>query len=201
MYNWRKMTEEQREELLKFRRIQQLPWHSPPHRAGDRVRYHITAACFEHRPIIGYSLERMSYFENKLLELLSGCCAKIYAWAVLPNHYHVLVKTGNILEPLKQLGREHGRISFRWNGEEKSRGRQVWCNALETTIKSEKHFWSSMNYIHNNPVRHGYVGKWQDWPFSSANRYLTDLGDEKAKFIWNKYPVTGYGDGWDDPDI
>ena len=38
------------------------------------------------------------------------------------------------------------------DGEEKTRGRQIWCHAAETLMKSERHFWATVNYFHPNPV-------------------------------------------------
>lgn len=48
MYLWRKLTPKQRDELMAFRHLQGLPWHSLAHRAGDKIHYLLTAACFEH---------------------------------------------------------------------------------------------------------------------------------------------------------
>jgi putative transposase len=56
-----------------------------------------------------------------------------------------------------------------------------------------------MNYIHHNPVHHGYVKKWTDWPYTSAHEFLKAVGREKAAEIWCKYPPLDYGKGWDDP--
>ena len=53
MYEWRKMTPEQREEALRVRKLFGLPWHGPPHFHGERVLFHVTAACYEHKPVIG----------------------------------------------------------------------------------------------------------------------------------------------------
>ena len=53
-------------------------------------------------------------------------------------------------------------------------------------------------YIHNNPVRHGYVKKWQEWPFSSAPEYLAAVGREQATAWWQEYPLLDYGAGWDE---
>ena len=36
-----------------------------------------------------------------------------------------------------------------------------------------------MDYIHYNPVKHGYVTKASDWPYSSLHRYIKkDIIDE-----------------------
>ena len=116
----------------------------------------------------------------------------------MPNHYHALIETTEILAVLADLGRMHGRLSFEWNGEENTRGRQVWCGAAERYMRNDAHFWATMNYIHHNPVHHGYVAHWQDWPFSSASEYLAAIGREEAARLWKEYPVLDYGKGWDE---
>jgi putative transposase len=64
-------------------------------------------------------------------------------------------------------------------------------------MKSERHFFATLNYVHNNPVHHGCVQHWQDWPWSSAAEFLEKMGYEKAKEIWRRYPVLDYGKNWD----
>ena len=90
----------------------------------------------------------------------------------------------------------HGRASFNWNGEENSRGRNVWCNSIDRWIRNERHFWTALNYIHHNPVKHGLVNKLQDWPFSSASDYLKKVGVKKAQEVWCEFPIRNYENGW-----
>jgi len=54
-----------------------------------------------------------------------------------------------------------------------------------------------MNYVHNNPVHHGYVDRWTDWPWSSAEKYLEAVGRDRASEIWREYPLLDYGKKWD----
>jgi putative transposase len=68
-------------------------------------------------------------------------------------------------------------------------------------MRNDAHFWATMNYVHHNPVRHGYVERWQDWPFSSALEYLQRVGPQQAARIWQTYPLLDYGEGWDDPEL
>ena len=63
-----------------------------------------------------------------------------------------------------------------------------------------RHKWAVVNYIHNNPVHHGYVARWQDWPFSSAVAFLDEVGYPRAQRIWVDYPVLDMGKDWDDPE-
>ena len=202
MYNWRKMTDAQRAEVLRLRKQLQQPWHSPPHWTSDRTnRYHITAACYEHKPVIGASPLRMQAFACNLLSTLGSHTSSIHAWAVLPNHYHALVTTTEVQALLGSLGRLHGRTSFEWNGKDQCRGRQVWCQAAETAMKSNGHFWATMNYVHHNPVHHCYSSKWQEWPFSSAADYLKTVGARRAEQIWIECPILDYGKVWDPAEL
>jgi putative transposase len=192
------MNEAERREALALRKALSLPWHGPPHPYGGAGAFHLSAACYEHAPFIGVSPARMAECERKLLETVQGCCESVHAWCVLPNHYHVLVQTPNLKVVTGALGRFHGRTSFRWNGEDSARGRHVWHRCSDRRIRSERHFWAVMNYVHHNPVHHCYVERWERWPFSSARRFLDEVGREEAARIWKAYPLLDFGKGWDD---
>src|SRR5687768_18525401 len=70
MYEWRKMTAKQREAALLSRQENHVPWRGPPHYEADSALYLITAACYEHQPIIGTSPARMGEFEGELLKTI-----------------------------------------------------------------------------------------------------------------------------------
>ena len=199
MYTWQQMTPRVRAEALSFRKCQDLPWHRPPHRESDRTTsYLFTAACYNHAPVIGRSAARMAEFEDVLITTIRHECQELFAWVVLPNHYHVVARTLDCFQTLKALGQMHGRTSCTWNGEDDRRGRTVWYKVAETAMKSERHFWATVNYIHHNPVKHRYVKKWQEWPFSSAANFIEENGKAEAERLWREYPVDRYGDGWDE---
>jgi len=198
MYNWRKMTEEERKETLELRRQKRHPWHSPPHLQQEGEYYFIlTGTCYEHAPIVGGSPARMTELESEILSACETSGVELFAWCVLPNHYHILLKTDQIKTLRKRLAQAHGRTSRKWNLEDGAVGRKVWSNCLERPLQSERHFWASMNYIHHNAVHHGYVDNWQDWPFSSAGQFLETVGRERAAEIWREYPLLDYGKKWD----
>lgn len=197
MYDWREASPAERARMLSERKLRGLPWHGPPHLQGLTGLYHICAACYEHEPYIGTTLERLRNFTQALLETLRDTNTEIYAWCVLINHYHVLLETDYPLKNLiKELGKLHGRTSFKWNGEENCRGRKVWCNVIDRWIRGETHFWTALNYIHHNPVKHSLVKQWQEWPYSSAHDYLDKVGREKAQEVWVTFPVKDYGVEW-----
>jgi putative transposase len=201
-YQWRALTPAQREELLAWRRDHAQPWHSPPHRPNfGHLQFLITAACYEHRAHIGRSRERMDQFSRDLTALLAFTDTRTFAWCVLPNHYHVFVETPDVPRLLRALGQFHGRTSHQWNGEEGTRGRKVFFRAVERAMRSEAHAFATLNYVHNNPVHHGYVTHWTEWPWSSAADYLAQTEASEARHVWRRYPVRDYGAGWDDPAL
>lgn len=157
MYRWRELSSEQRTAVLAERQSRRVPWHGPPHYESGDGLYLITAACYVHAPIIGQSPARMSEFESSLLEACATVAKQIFAWVILPNHYHVLLHVAEVKPLLTALGKLHGRQSFEWNRKDGERGRQVWHRAAETAMKSERHFWATLNYVLHNAVRHGYV--------------------------------------------
>jgi len=200
-YIWQNLSKKEKLALLNQRKINHLPWHSPPHFDVGRTFYHITASCYLHRPIIGHSYDRMLKFENELINILLGVKNNLVAWCILPNHYHILIETKSIKGSIRLLGQLHGRTSYMWNGEEDSRGRKVWYNCMDRAMRSERHFWVTINYIHNNPVHHHHCNKWQDWPYSSSRLFLENFGRRQMTKIWNDYPILDYGKRWDEPDL
>ena len=161
----------------------------------------LSGSCYEHRPVVGVTMARMESFSGEIVTLLESHCDRIAAWCLLPNHYHALVHTGQLKALLGALGQLHGRTSRRWNLEENTLGRKVWFNCAETMMKSDRHYWATLNYVHHNPVHHGYETRWQDWPFSSAPAYVAEVGRDVAMKTWKAYPVLEYGKDWDPPEL
>jgi putative transposase len=200
-YRWRQMSEQEREVVLSERKQRNQPWHSPPHLDNDSGLYLVTATCFEHSSIIGASVGRMSAFSDILRTTLSQEPVSQFAWVVLPNHYHAVVRAPSSRGLIRTLGQMHGRTSRQWNLEDGTAGRQVWFNAMERGIRSERHFWASVLYVFNNPVKHRYVERWQEWPFSNAIEWLDAVGRERAIRLWKDFPIDDYGREWDPPDL
>jgi len=179
------------------RKLDKLPWHSPPHLGEEPRLYHITAACFHHEQIIT-SAERRTAFELSLIGGLSEQpWADVRAWCILPHHYHMLALL-HLPSFAKWVGRLHNTTSTKWNGEDKKRGRRVWYRFADRYIRGEIHYFRTLNYIHANPVLHGFVEKTQDWRWSSFQVYAEKHGRETLVEWWREYPTDGYGKGWDE---
>ena len=197
MYEYRKLTPEQREKLVQERLASGNPPHQPPHPVRGEGTYLLSASCFEHRRLI-HTPERRQALLDLLFEWFIQLGMQVYAWAVLTNHYHVLVHVPGFVALGTVFRRVHGRISYAWNQEDGTRGRKVWYRYIDRAMRSEGHYYTTLNYIHYNPVKHGLVASPYDWSWSRVRWYLEHKGREWLRDLWRRYPIRDYGKSWDD---
>ena len=119
----------------------------------------------------------------------------IDAVVILPDHLHciwTLPKDDFDFSTRWRLIKSYfSRHCLREDGEKASLSRYskqergIWQRRFwEHCIQDETDLANHLNYIHNNPVKHGLVASPQDWPYSSIhrqNRQATLVGAELAK--------------------
>jgi putative transposase len=196
VYDYRKMTSEERQCVLRERSTRGFPLHSPPHFHGMSGTYLITAACYEHRPIFE-GLEDLSYLTDEMLNALMAAAIQPQAWVFLPTHYHFLAHAEDIGIVSETLRLTHSRIATRINSRQQARGRKVWYRFSDRMIRDDRHYLATINYIHYNPVEHGYVDDSGMWAWSSIHNYVEVQGDRWLAHTWKEYPIQDYGRGWD----
>ena len=65
------------------------------------------------------------------------------------------------------------KIERRSNVRQRRGERGIWQRRYwEHTIRDERDYSTHMDYLHYNPVKHGYVEKVMDWPFSSFRHHV-----------------------------
>lgn len=89
------------------------------------------------------------------------------AWVLLPGHLHCIWT----------LPSGDADFSKRWSATKRmtsqALGRSVWQPRFwEHSIRDESDLQRHMNYLHGNPVKHGYVPRAIDWPYSTFHRYV-----------------------------
>jgi REP element-mobilizing transposase RayT len=93
---------------------------------------------------------------------------KLSSWIVMPNHTHSLLTRFEGFD-LSQI--MHSQKSYTAHEANKALGRTgaFWMEEyFDRYIRNEKHFWNTVRYIENNPVKAGLCERPEDWPFSSA---------------------------------
>lgn len=197
MYDYRRMTPQQRAEVVRARRDAGFPWHAPPHPRNVAGWFLITAACYEHRAIFAATGD-LDELQAKILEALATARLPLGAWVFLPNHYHMLTRCDDLAVVGETLRLAHSRIATQVNGRHKQRGRRVWYRYSDRRIRGERHYLATVNYIHQNPVKHRWVDHAESWPWSSIHDMVEAQGAEWARRVREDYPIGEYGRGWDD---
>ncbi len=170
--------------------------HHPPHIYLDRTWYMISANTRGNEPLLA-SDEAKTIFRETLKTLVTRQNVALRAWVILDNHYHLLLKTDNGHGLSHFVGQLHGSASMQINEAEGVAHRLIWHNYWDSCIRTEADMWTRFNYIHQNPVKHGYVSRLEDWPFSSYNYYLRTKGEEWLQDCWLRYPVIDFVAGDD----
>ena len=143
MYDYRRMTERQREQIVENRRAHGYPLHKPPHHQLGEGWYFISAACFEHKHHFSSAAE-LTALTNRLLEALVRASLLLAGWVVMPNHYHLLVKVLKLCELGNALGKVHGRSAHYVNQRDETPGQQVWYKYSDRKIRSERHWYTCL---------------------------------------------------------
>ena len=65
--------------------------------------------------------------------------------------------------------------SFKHSSRKNKNEQAIWQSVFgNIKIRDEQDFLRHIEYIHYNPVKHGYVKAACDWPYSSFNRYVKE---------------------------
>jgi putative transposase len=170
--------------------------HHPPHIYFDGTWYIVTAATLKHAPLLAGD-DVKGILRDALKALVLEFRFVLLAWVILDDHYHLLLKTDRGQDLSRFFARLHGSTARQLNLRDRVTARQVWHNYWDTCIRTETGLWTRFNYIHNNPVKHGYVQEWADWAWSSYRFYLETRGEDWLLDCWRQHPVIDYVQGDD----
>jgi putative transposase len=188
----------------------------PPHIYKDNTCYFISASTVHQQRLLDTDAKRM-LLRDVLKDAIKQYGIRRYAWVILANHYHLLLKTSDVAPIYKFIKRLHGDGAIQLNKLDCTPGRQVWYQYFDRFPRNECDFWTYFNYIHINPIKHGYVrvsdgvlvvegrrikipaGHILDvhqclayYPHSSYHYYMREYGDEFLTDAWIRYPTQDY---------
>jgi putative transposase len=165
--------------------------HRPPHIYLNDTYYFVTIGTFQKmslfnshqkKNLIRSALEMSIRKHNYLLE----------AWVILSNHFHILFKTSKEELLPRFLSGITGKSAIELNKLDKCAGRKCWYQYWDCCIRDNRDFWIRLNYIHYNPVKHGYVTRMEDYPFSSYRFYLKDKSQQWITACFMEFPIKDF---------
>ena len=148
------------------------PWpHAPAHQLSTRGTYFVTASTYLKAHHFR-GADRLRVLHRGLLTVARDYDWQFEAWAVFSNHYHFVAHSPpdasdacNLSDMLSVL---HVKTAEWINKLDHAPGRQVWFNFRETRLTCQKSYLARLNYVHQNPVKHGLVPVANQYPWCSA---------------------------------
>jgi REP element-mobilizing transposase RayT len=154
--------------------------------------HHIICRGIERREIFDDDADRGNFLE-RLANILKETSTPCYAWALIPNHFHLLLRTGKvpITTVMRRLltgyavsfNRRHGRYGH------------LFQNRFKSILCQENIYLKELvGYIHLNPLRAKQVAEFKDlvkYPYSG---HSVLMGKKKRDFQDTDYVLRLFGD-------
>lgn len=115
------------------------------------IIHHVIVRGLERRKIF---IDNKDYetFIDRLRKSLSSTSCLCYAWALIPNHFHLLIKTG--LKPLTSMMRSLLTGYAVYFNRRHNRHGYLYQNRYKSTLcQEDRYFKKLISYIHLNPLK------------------------------------------------
>lgn len=149
-----------------------------PRKKSSTGIYHVTDRGINKLSIFNSNREK-TRFQNLLREYKEKYDVQIYAYCIMSNHFHLLIKAD--LEELASFmakilaiyaiyyNKVHQRIGYVFEGRYRSQ-----C------IENANYFWNCLRYIHCNPIKANICKSEELYKYSSAREYY---GEKEIEIV------------------
>jgi len=163
-----------------------MTWpHGPLHWLFEAGLYMITAGTYQKVRYLNSTSHR-DFFLESLFARAAEFDWELRAWAVLPNHYHIVAASPSDPRTLRRfLGKLHMQSAKQLNLWDRSPGRRVWFQFWDSHITYERSYLARLNYVHYNPVRHGVVAEAENYRWCSASWFTKNASAAFVETVKN----------------
>lgn len=150
--------------------------------------YHVMSRGNEGRCIFKSDSDRHRFIEK--LKLMSDRFQiEIYAWVLMSNHYHLLLRTreSNLSNAMQWFGAGYSRY---FNLKNERQGHVFQGRFKSLLVENDQYMLQLSFYIHLNPIRSGLVKHLVDYPWSSYLDYISpdhDSGWLNTQLILSRF--------------
>lgn len=164
------------------------PWpHAPSHALAQGGTFFVTSGTL-HKVNHFSGADRLQVLHRGLLTVARDFGWKLKAWAVFSNHYHFVAHSPtdatdatSLSAMLKML---HVKTAGWLNRLDGTPERTVWFNYRDTRLTHQRSYFARLNYVHQNPVKHGLVPVANQYPWCSAAWFERTVSSAKVKSIY-----------------
>ena len=147
----------------------------------DGYDYFITVVTYDRNPIL---TDNIPLLRESFKHAKTKFTFKIDAIVILPDHFHMIINAERakdypkIISTVKRYFSKKCEPAFyahlvQSRSREKQHYKPIWQKRFyEHTIRDEKDYKTRLDYIHFNPVKHGYVDNVKMWEYSSFRKFV-----------------------------
>lgn len=135
--------------------------------------HHVMARGIERRAIFHDDRDRMDLLD-RLRTVLPECGAALYGWTFMPNHVHLIVRSGPI-HLSRVMHRVETGYATRFNRRHDRAGHLFQDRFKSPLVLGDENLMNLIRYVHLNPVRAGIVpdvGSLDRWSWSGHGALL-----------------------------
>lgn len=152
------------------------------------VCFHVLNRAVARLPLFEKT-EDYEAFERVLAETFEREPLPIFAYAVMPNHWHFVVRpaTNHQLSAFfRWLTHTH---TMRWHAHHHTQGTgHLYQGRFKTfPIQEDEHLLTVLRYVERNPVRASLCKEAEEWKYGSAWRNVH--GDVESRRLLAKWPI------------
>jgi REP element-mobilizing transposase RayT len=111
----------------------------PPHIYEYNACYFLTGGIVQRQRLLCTDAKRI-LVRDVLKEAIKQYGIRLYAWVILADHYHLLLKTSDVAPIYKFIKRLHGDSAIQLNKLDNTPGRQTWYQYWDRFPRNEGDF-------------------------------------------------------------
>ncbi|WP_320041492.1 transposase [uncultured Desulfobacter sp.] len=153
--------------------------------------YHVLSRGNNRKDVFRSEEDREDFLEL-LEEMVDRFSIVIYAYVLMGNHYHLLLKTEepNLSRAMQWLGTSYTR---RFNIRHMQSGHLFQGRFKSILVQNDSYLITLSCYIHRNPLRAKMVERLSDYPWSSYQFYA--YGKEEPEWLNTQMLLSHFGSG------
>ncbi len=137
---------------------------------SDGQVYFISVVTARRRPIL---LDHPSAFLDAWKHMRTVIEFRMQAYVLMPNHFHAIIdpQHASLAEIIRRL-----KLTYTWrkSATERLETNRLWQPRFwDHIIRDDDDLHHHLDYIHYNPVKHGFASKAIDWEWSSFRHHVS----------------------------
>jgi REP element-mobilizing transposase RayT len=136
---------------------------------------HLTCVVNQQLPVFSQP-QIVRFAMESWLHLRQHCGMKLYGYVIMEEHLHFLAQADRLDQCLAVFMEQTAKLAVEYLQEQQPKRFPGLLSAGVASVYGDEAVRKTLDYIHINPVKRGYVDKPANWRYSSARDYAGEAG-------------------------